>query len=88
MLWKIRVFTKKRCFFGIKYKTWDQRKCSLFTVENSPNINRVISLIETFVGVIGPGKSVHYTEVFIHQGCSLLEVSLFFLVESSIADVR
>ena len=26
------MFTKERCFVGIRYKTWDQRKCSLFTV--------------------------------------------------------
>ena len=33
-----------RGVFGIKYMTWDQRKCSLFTVEGcSPNTNRDIS---------------------------------------------
>ena len=31
-------------FFGIKDMTWDQRKCSLFTVEGcSPKTNRAIS---------------------------------------------
>ena len=27
---------------------------------------------------MGPGKSVHYKEVFTNQGCSLWEVSLYF----------
>ena len=47
--------------FSIKYKTWDRRKCSLFTVEGgSPKTNLVISLIVKYTGKLGPGKSVHY----------------------------
>ena len=40
------MFTNERCFLVKKYITWDQRKCSLFTVEGcSPKINRAISPI-------------------------------------------
>ena len=62
--------------FRIKYKTWDRRKRSLFTVEGcSPKTNRVISRIVKYTEKMGPGKSVHYKEVFTNQECSLWEVS-------------
>ena len=65
------VFTKERCFC-IKDRTWDQRKHSLFTVEGcSPKTNRAISPMVKYMGKMGPGKCVHYKEVFTNQGCSL-----------------
>ena len=65
------MFTNER-FFGIKYMTWDQRKRSLFTVEGcSPKTNRAVSPTLKYTEKMGPGKSVHYKEVFTNQGCSL-----------------
>ena len=65
------VFTKGRVLC-IHYWTWDQGKRSLFTVEGcSPKINRAISSMVKYMGKMGPGKSVHYEEVFTNQGCSL-----------------
>ena len=56
----------------IKYRTWDQRKRSLFKVEEcSPKRNRAISSMVKYMGQMGQGKSVHYEEVFTSQGCSL-----------------
>ena len=56
-------------FFGIKYVTWDQRKCSLFTVEGcSPKTNCAISPTVKYTKKMAPGKSVHYKEVFTNQG--------------------
>ena len=67
ILVKIAVFTREGCFFGIKYTTWNRRKCSLFTVEGcSPKTNRVISPIVKYMEKIGPGK------VFTTKGCSLI----------------
>ena len=62
-----------RGVFGLKYMTWDQRKCSLFTVEGcSPlKTNRAISPTVKYTEKMGPGKSVLYKEVFTNQGCSL-----------------
>ena len=55
--------------FTIKYKTRDQRKCSLFTVEGcSPKTNRVIFSIVKYTEKMGPGKSVHYGGVFNMRG--------------------
>ena len=72
------MFTKERCFFCIKYRTWDQRKRSLFTVEGcSPKTNRAIFPMVKNMGKMGPEKSVHYKELFTDQGCSLREVSLY-----------
>ena len=66
------MFTNERCFFCIKYMMWDQRKCSLFTVEGcSPKTNRAISPTVKYTEKMGPRKSVHYKEVFTNQGCSL-----------------
>ena len=66
------MFTKGRVFLCIKYRTWDQGKRSLFTVEGcSPKRNRAISSMIKYMGKMGPGKSVHYEEVFTNQGCSL-----------------
>ena len=66
-------------FFYIKYRTWDQRKRSLFTVEGcSPKTNRAISPMVKYMRKMGPGKSVHYKKVFTNQGCSLWEVSLYW----------
>ena len=60
-------------FFGIKYMTWDQRKCSLFTVAGcSPKTNRAISPIVKYAKKMGPGKSVHYKEVFTNASLHLL----------------
>ena len=65
------MFTNE-VFFGIKYMTWDQRKCSLFTVEGcSSKTNRAISPTVKYTEKMGPGKSVHYKGVFTNQGCSL-----------------
>ena len=56
---QIAVFTKEGCF--LVYRTWDRRKCSLFTVEGcSPKTNRAISPIVKHTEKMGPGKSVHY----------------------------
>ena len=58
--------------YCIKSRTWDQRKRSLFTVEGcSPKANRAISPMVKYMRKTGPGKSVHYKEVFTNQGCSL-----------------
>ena len=47
--------------------TWDQGKCSLFTVEGcSPKINRAISPIVKYTEKMGPGK------VFTIKRCSLV----------------
>ena len=63
---------KRKVIFGIKYRTWDQRMCSLFTVEGcSPKTNRAVSPMVKYMGKTGPGKCVHYEEVFTNQGCSL-----------------
>ena len=44
----------------------------MFTVEGcSPKTNRVISPIVNYTEKMGPGKNVHYKEVFTNQGCSL-----------------
>ena len=57
---------------------WDRIKCSLFTVEGcSPKTNQAISPTVKYTETMGPGKSVHYKEVFSNQGCSLREVSLY-----------
>ena len=53
------MFTKE-VFFGIKDRTWDQRKCSLFTVVGcSPKTNRAISPMVKYMGKTGPGKCVY-----------------------------
>ena len=70
ILGKMVVFTK--VLFSIKYKTRDQRKCSLFTVEGcSPKTNRDIFPIVKYMEKMGLRKSVHYKEMFTNQGCSL-----------------
>ena len=62
----------KEVFLCIKYRTLDQRKRSLFTVEGcSPKTNRTISPTLKYMGKMGPGKSVHYKDVFTNLGCSL-----------------
>ena len=72
------MFTKGRVFWCIKHRTWDQGKRSLFTVEGcSPKRNPAISSMVKYTGKMGPGKSIHYEEVFTNQGCSLREVSLY-----------
>ena len=72
ILGKMAMFTKEGVLFSIKYRTWDRRKCSLFTVEGcSPKTNRAISPIVKYMEKMGPGKSVHYKGVFTNQGCSL-----------------
>ena len=65
----IRVFTNRGggVLLGIKYMTWDQRKCSLFTVDKSCYFSNSKSTWTK----MGTGKSVHYKEVFTNQGCSL-----------------
>ena len=60
------MFTKERCFC-LEYRTWDQRKRSLFTVEGcSPKTNRAISSMVKYMGKMGPGK------VFTIKRCSLI----------------
>ena len=72
ILGKIAVFTKEGVLFSIKYRSWDRRKCSLFTVEGcSPKTNQAISPIVKYTEKMGPGKSIHYKGVFTNQGCSL-----------------
>ena len=45
--------------FTIKYKSWDQRKCSLFTVDGcSPKTNQLISPIVKYMEKMGLGKKV------------------------------
>ena len=56
-------------FVGITYMTRDQRKGSLFTVDGcSPKTNRIISPTVKYTKKMGPGKSVHYKEVFTNKG--------------------
>ena len=75
------MFTKGGGGLCIKSRTWDQGKRSLFTVEGcSPKRSRAISSMVKYMGKIGPGKSVHYEEVFTNQECSLREVSLYWIV--------
>ena len=57
-------------FFSIKYNLGPE-KCSLFTVEGcSAKTNRAISPTVKYTEKMGPGKNVHYKEVFTNQGCS------------------
>lgn len=59
-------------FFSIKYKAWDRRKRSLFTVEGcSPKRGWLLFLWRKTMGKLGPRKSVHSMGVFTHEGCSL-----------------
>ena len=54
-------------FFYIKYRTWDQRKRSLFTVEGcSSKTNRAISPMVEYMRKMGPGKA------FTIKRCSLI----------------
>ena len=68
--------------------TWDQRKCSLFT----PKTNRAISPTVKYMKKMGPGKSVHYEEMFTNQECSLQEVSvslyIVFMIGLNIAGLN
>ena len=62
------MFTNERCFW---YKIYDLGPEKVFTVEGcSPKTNRAISPTVKYMEKMGPGKSVHYKEVFTNQGCS------------------
>ena len=56
-----------------------RRKCSLLAVEGcSPKTNRVISPIVKYTEKMGPGKSVHYKEVFTMRGFTVQMIGNIF----------
>ena len=53
------------------YGTRESVHCSQYLEGCSPKTNRAVSPTLKYTEKMGPGKSVHYKEVFTNQGCSL-----------------